>query len=107
MRLAVTSFTAACLALGTLASCVGTPPIERVMAEIEASGACTSLPEGVTCDCVASTAHTLIPSMHVDRNADEDTGSRLGRGTIGQSDPRVPLAIDAAKQSCAAGKAVG
>ena len=102
MRLAVLP-----LALFALASCVGTPPIERVTAEAEAAGACVKLPEGVTCDCVISTAHTLIPTMRYDRNAAEDTGSRLGRGTIGAADPRVAMALDAARQSCAAGKAVG
>lgn len=102
MRLAVTPF-----ALLALAGCVGTPPIDRVTAEAETSGVCASLPEGVTCDCVVSTAHTLIPTMRYDRNADEDTGSRLGRGTIGSSDPRVAPALEAAMQSCAAGKAVG
>ncbi|OYW41829.1 MAG: hypothetical protein B7Z38_06815 [Rhodobacterales bacterium 12-64-8] len=102
MRLAVIPF-----ALLALAGCVGTPPIDRVTAEAEASGACAALPEGVTCDCVVSTAHTLIPTMRYDRNAAEDTGSRLGRGTIGAPDPRVAPALEAARQSCAAGKAVG
>jgi hypothetical protein len=102
MRLAVIPF-----ALFSLAGCVGTPPVDRLTAEAEASGVCTALPEGVTCDCVVSTAHTMIPTMHYDRNAAEDTGSRLGRGTIGSSDPRVAPALEAARQSCAAGKAVG
>jgi len=106
MSLRVLSLAAAAFASMALVSCVGTPPIERVFAEVEASGACQSLPEGVTCDCVTSTAHTLIPAMKYERSKD-DTGSRLGRGTIGEADPRVALAIDAAKQSCAAGKAVG
>jgi hypothetical protein len=102
MRLAVLPF-----ALFALAGCVGTPPLERVTAEAETSGACVALPEGVTCQCVVSTAHTLIPTIRYDRNAAEDTGSRLGRGTIGSSDPRVAMALEAARQSCAAGKAVG
>jgi hypothetical protein len=101
MRLAVVSF----VALG-LAACVGTPPVERVAAEVEASGACKGLPEGVSCECVTSTAHTLIPTMKYERSKD-DTGSRLGRGSIGGSDPRVAPAIEAAKASCASGKAVG
>lgn len=93
----------AALALG---ACVGTPPVEKVAAEVAAAGACDSLPAGVTCDCVISTAHTMIPTIRVERNKD-DTGSRLGRGTIGQTDERLPMAIEAAKQSCATGKAVG
>jgi hypothetical protein len=101
MRLTVLS-----LAAFALASCVGTPAIERVAAEVESSGACESLPEGVTCDCVVSSAHSVIPSITAPRSKD-DTGSRLGRGTIGASDPRVAIAIEQAKQSCAAGKAVG
>lgn len=101
MRLASLSFAA----LG-LAACVGTPPVERVAAEVEASGACVGLPAGVTCDCVTSTAHALIPSMKYERSQD-DTGSRLGRGSIGGPDPRVAPAIEAARSSCASGKAVG
>ncbi|MFT3723198.1 MAG: hypothetical protein QM773_06385 [Hyphomonadaceae bacterium] len=101
MRLAVLSLAA----LG-LAACVGTPPVERVAAEVEASGACKNLPEGVSCECVTTTAHTLIPTMKYERSKD-DTGSRLGRGSIGGADPRVAPAIEAAKASCAAGKAVG
>jgi hypothetical protein len=93
----------AALALG---ACVGTPPVEKIAAEVAAAGACDSLPAGVACDCVITTAHAMIPSIKVERSKD-DTGSRLGRGTIGQTDERVPLAISAAKQSCAAGKAVG
>ena len=106
MKLRALSLAAAAFASMALASCVGTPPIERVVAEVEASGACQSLPDGVTCDCVTSTAHALIPTMKYERSKD-DTGSRLGRGTVGEPDPRVPLAVTAAKQSCAAGKAVG
>ena len=34
--------------------------------------------------------------IKVERSKD-DTGSRLGRGSIGQADPRVPVAIVAAK----------
>ena len=105
MRL-VALFLAAAVALTGLVSCVGTPPIERVVAEINATGACEKLPEGVTCECVTTTAHTLIPTIQVERSQD-DTGSRLGRGAVGLTDPRVSVAIDAAKQSCAAGKAVG
>ncbi len=101
MRLAVLSFAA----LG-LAACVGTPPVEKVAAEVAAIGACDSLPAGVMCDCVISTAHAAIPTTKVERSRD-DTGSRLGRGSVGQTDERVPVAIAAAKQSCAAGKAVG
>ena len=89
-----------------LASCVGTPSMDKVAAEVEAAGACKSLPAGVTCDCVVSTAHASIPTTKVERSKD-DTGSRLGRGTIGATDPRVSIAIDSAKKSCAAGKAVG
>ncbi|HVY89544.1 MAG TPA: hypothetical protein VG942_11795 [Hyphomonadaceae bacterium] len=100
MRLAVISFAAF-----SLAACVGTPPVERVASEVEALGACKALPEGVTCECVTTTAHTLIPTMKYERDKD-DTGSRLGRGKIGGGDPRIPPAIEAAKQSCAAGKAV-
>jgi len=102
MRLLVASF-----ALIALAGCVGTPPADRIMAEAQASGVCEKLPEGVTCDCVVSTAQTLIPTMSYNRNAAEDTGSRLGRGTIGAADPRVAPALEAARESCAAGKAVG
>lgn len=101
MRFAVLSFAA----LG-LAACVGTPPVEKVAAEVQAAGACDSLPAGATCDCVISTAHTMIPSIKVERSND-DTGSRLGRGSVGQTDERIPAAIAAAKQSCASGKAVG
>lgn len=97
MRFAVLS-----LAAFALAACVGTPPVEK----IAAAGACDSLPEGATCDCVISTAHTMIPTIKVERSKD-DTGSRLGRGSVGQTDERIPVAIAAAKQSCAAGKAVG
>ncbi len=101
MRLVVLSLAA----LG-LAACVGTPPAERIAAEAEALGACKSLPEGVTCDCVVSTAQATIPTMKYERSKD-DTGSRLGRGSVGQGDPRVVPAIEAARQSCASGKAVG
>jgi hypothetical protein len=94
------------LAAFALASCAGTPTNDKVAAAVESAGACKALPEGVTCDCVVSTAQSLVPSMKIERSKDE-TGSRLGRGTVGQSDPRVPLAIEAATQSCAAGKAVG
>ena len=92
-------------ALG-LAACVGTPPAERIAAEAEALGACKSLAPGVTCECVISTAQATIPTMKYERSAD-DTGSRLGRGSVGQGDPRIAPAIDAAKQACASGKAVG
>jgi hypothetical protein len=102
MRLAALSFAA----LLGLAACTGAPPVEQVAAEIEAAGACEALPAGVTCDCVIATAHATLPSIRVERGKD-DTGSRLGRGTVGQGDERMPLAIAAAKQSCAAGKAVG
>ncbi len=94
------------LAAFALAACNGTPQADKVAAAVESAGACVALPEGVTCDCVVTTAQSLIPSMKVERSKDE-TGSRLGRGTVGQSDPRVPMAIEAATQSCAAGKAVG
>ncbi len=90
----------------SLAACVGTPPVERIAAEVEASGACKGLPEGVTCECVTTTAHTLIPGMKYERSQD-DTGSRLGRGSIGAADPRVAPAVEAARASCASGKAVG
>ena len=89
-----------------LAACTGAPPVEQVTADIQAAGACQSLPAGVTCECVISTAHAALPTIKVERNKD-DTGSRLGRGSVGQGDERLPLAIAAAKQSCAAGKAVG
>lgn len=102
MRLAVTL-----LAGLALAACVGTPPVERVAAQAEAVGACKALPEGVTCDCVISTAHASLPGMPMPRISGENTGSRLGSGTVGASDPRIALAIENAKQSCASGKAVG
>jgi hypothetical protein len=102
MRVAVTLFAAL-----ALAACVGTPPIERVAAQAETTGACTSLPDGVTCECVISTAHAAIPTTSAPRISSEETGSRTGRGTMGVSDPRVAVALANAKQSCAAGKAVG
>ncbi len=99
MRLAATLIAAI-----AVASCVGTPPVEKVAAYAE-GGACKALPEGVTCDCVISTAHAEIPNIKVDRSSDE-TGSRLGRSTIGALDPRIAVAVENAKKSCAAGKAV-
>jgi tRNA(Ile2) C34 agmatinyltransferase TiaS len=98
--------TALSVAALAFASCVGTPPVEKVAAEAEAAGACKALPEGVTCDCVISTAHASIANTKVERSKD-DTGSRLGRGAIGTGDARVPVAIEAARHSCSAGKAVG
>jgi hypothetical protein len=106
MKIAVLSLAALLVPVMGLAACVGTPPAERVAAEAEAVGACESLPQGVTCDCVVSTAQTIIPTMKYERSKD-DTGSRLGRGSVGQGDPRVAPALEAAKQSCASGKAVG
>ena len=106
MRLTVLSLAALAIPVMGLAACVGTPPVERISAEAEALGACKSLPEGVTCDCVVSTAQTIIPTMKYERSQD-DTGSRLGRGAVGQGDPRVAPALEAAKHSCASGKAVG
>jgi hypothetical protein len=99
-------FAALTFAALLLAACNGTPAADQVAAEVQSAGACVALPDGVTCDCVVSTAQTLIPTIKVERSKDE-TGSRLGRGTAGQGDKRVPLAIEAATQSCAAGKAVG
>jgi hypothetical protein len=106
MRFAAPLLSAFGLAAAGLAGCVGAPSIDKVAAEVEASGACRSLPAGVTCACVISAAHDAVPTIKIERS-DDDTGSRLGRGTVGQGDERLPLAIAAAKQSCAAGKAVG
>ena len=88
MKFAVLSPAVLAIPVMGLAACVGTPPTERIAAQAEMLGACKALPEGVTCDCVVSTAEATIPTMKYERSQD-DTGSRLGRGAVGQADPRI------------------
>jgi hypothetical protein len=106
MRIAVSFLAATAMALTGLAACVGTPSADKVAAEVTAAGVCESLPAGVSCACVTTTAHSLIPTIKVERSKD-DTGSRLGRGSVGQVDERMGPAIAEAREICATGKAVG